>query len=46
VSYKYDRTKVARYKVATMSDFLNGGNEAIPNCQRNAIWRILLVLPI
>jgi hypothetical protein len=45
VSYKYHGSKMAGDEVSAMSDFLYGCNEAIPNCQRNAIWRILLVLP-
>jgi hypothetical protein len=45
MSNKYHCTKVARYEVAAMSDFLNGGGEAIPHCQCNAFCRILLVSP-
>jgi hypothetical protein len=43
---KNDCAKVACDEVTAVSDFLNGGDKAIPYRQRNAFSGILLVSPI
>jgi hypothetical protein len=45
VSYKDDCAKVARDEVTAMSDFLNGGDKAIPHRQYNALCGIFLASP-